>query len=62
MTIVTYRVASNLNGFLRSEITVCSAVQICPDHSYGIQVSRLAVLPSAILTLAQEILHELESG
>jgi DNA mismatch repair protein MutS len=32
------------------------------DHSYGIQVAKLAGLPSAVVTRAREILESLESG
>ena len=31
------------------------------DHSYGIQVARLAGLPNEIITRAKEILHNLEA-
>jgi DNA mismatch repair protein MutS len=31
------------------------------DRSYGIQVARLAGLPTSVITRAQEILHELEN-
>jgi len=32
------------------------------SHSYGIQVARLAGLPSDVITRAKEVLHNLESG
>ncbi|MGK2906064.1 MAG: DNA mismatch repair protein MutS [Desulfuromonadales bacterium] len=32
------------------------------SHSYGIQVARLAGLPSAVIERAKEVLHNLESG
>ena len=32
------------------------------DHSYGIQVAKLAGLPAAVLKRAREILQSLESG
>ena len=32
------------------------------DRSYGVQVARLAGLPSAVVERARDILHQLESG
>ncbi len=32
------------------------------DHSYGIQVARLAGLPAEVITRAKEVLHNLEAG